>query len=136
MAYEENLKSLSHNADASVGIYTGVPGTPGAAVPNSGKQYCALKLTGANQVGLAVAATDKLYGILQNKPQAPGHACTVGVSGISFARAGAAVAAGVEVIPDATGRFVAGASTGTGLKFISVLPASVADEVTSVRIVG
>ena len=136
MAYEENLKSLSHNADASVGIYTGVPGQPGSAVPNSGKQYCGLKLTGTNQVGLATAAGDNLIGVLQNKPQVPGAAATVGVQGITKVRAGAAFAADVELVVDGTGRFIAGSTTGKGLKLISVMPASVADEVVSARIIG
>jgi hypothetical protein len=136
VAYEENLRSLSHNADASLGIYTGVPGMPGSAVPNSGKQYCAVKYTGNNQVGLAVAAADNVAGVLQNKPQVPGAAATVGYEGITMARAGAAFAANVELVPDATGRFIAGAGTGKGLKFISTQAANAADEVVPVRMIG
>jgi hypothetical protein len=60
-----------------------------------------------------------VVGVLQNKPQRPGAAATVGFHGITNLMAGAAVAAGREVIPDATGRFVGGASSGSGLRFIA-----------------
>lgn len=52
MSFEENLKSYNATADASLGIYTGVPGQPGSAVPNGAKQYHAVCITGAKQVGL------------------------------------------------------------------------------------
>lgn len=110
MSYEERLVSISLDADASVGIYTGVPGQPGSAVPNSGKQYCFLKLTGKHQVGLAVATADVVTGILQNKPQKPGAACTVGISGVSNVVTGGVVNAGDMVVPDATGRAVTNAA--------------------------
>lgn len=135
MAYEENLKSFSADADASIGIYTGVPGQPGSAVPNAGMMFRALKRTGKNQVGLSVGgASDNVVGILQNKPQRPGAAATVGNQGISMAVAGAAVAAGQEVIPDATGRFVPGHGTGAGLSFIADGIAAGAGELFSVQI--
>lgn len=134
-AREENLRSYSADADASLGIYTGVPGLPGSALPNSGKQFCPVKITGTNQVGLAVAAADIYVGILQNKPQKPGEAATVGYHGLSQATAGAALAAGIEVIPDATGRFIAGHGTGAGKHFVSHSAASVAGELFTVQII-
>lgn len=82
MSYEESLRSISLNADASIGIYTGVPNLPGSAVPNSGKQYRFLKVTGPDQVGLAAAAGAAI-GVLQNKPQQVGQAATVAISGVS-----------------------------------------------------
>lgn len=112
MSYEESLKSISLDADASLGIYTGVPGQPGSAVPNSGKQYTFVKITGAHQVGSCTAATDKTFGILQNKPQRPGAAATVGIFGVSNVVAGAAIAAGALVAPDAQGRAVTDATNG------------------------
>jgi hypothetical protein len=133
--YEENLRSYSANADASVGIWTGVPGQPGSAVPNSGMQYRALKITGANQVGLSTGAGDLIVGILQNKPQKPGEASTVGYEGLSHAVAGAPVPAGVEVIPGADGRFIPGAGTGHGKHFVSHSIASVAGELFAVQII-
>lgn len=134
-AREENLRSYSANADASLGIWTGVPGQPGSAVPNSAMQFRPVKLTGANQVGLAVAAGDIYVGILQNKPQKPGEAATVGYEGISHAVAAGPIAAGIEVIPDATGRFIAGTATGAGKRFISHDIASAAGELFPVQII-
>lgn len=110
MAYEESLRSISLDADASIGIYTGVPGLPGSASPNKGKQYTFVKVTGKHTVGLATAPTDAVVGILQNKPQQPGQAATVAISGVSNITAGAAVNAGDKLSTDAEGRAV-GAGT-------------------------
>lgn len=112
MSYEESLKSISLDADASLGIYTGVPGQPGSAVPNSGRQYRFVKITGAHQVGLCTAATDRSVGIMQNKPQRPGAAATVGIFGVSNVTAGGAIPAGSLVAPDAQGRAVVDATNG------------------------
>ena len=112
MSYEESLRSVSLDADASLGIYTGVPGLPGSADPNTGKQYCFVKVTGAHQVGLCTAATDVIAGILQNKPQNVGMAATIGFAGISNVIAGAAVNAGDKVAPDGSGRAVTDATNG------------------------
>ena len=113
MSYEENLKSLTLNADASIGIYTGTPGQPGSAVPHGGKQYHFVKVTGADQCGLATAATDGVVGVLQNKPQGPGHAATVGYGGVSNIIAAGTVSAGDLVAPDANGKAVTDAANGT-----------------------
>lgn len=110
MAYEESLRSISLDADASIGIFTGVPGTPGAANPNQGKQYLFVKITGERTVGLSLAA-DRPLGVLQNKPQGVGHAATVGIYGVSKMVCGAGVPAGSRVQPDAAGAAVV-ASTG------------------------
>lgn len=131
MAYEENLRSLSRDADASIGIFTGVPGRPGSAVPNGGKQYCLLKITGANQVGLAVAALDDVCGVLQNKPQLPGAAATVGYEGITKVIAGAAFNAGDRLGPDAQGRAIVQADG----PLRAEAPAAGADEVVSASFV-
>jgi hypothetical protein len=128
MSYDENLRSMTLDADATVGIYTGVPGQPGSAVPNNGFQYCGVKMTGARQCGLAVAAGDILIGVLQNKPQRPGAAAQVGYEGVTNVIAGAAFSAGVELVVNATGKFIAGASTGNGRKLISQKAATVAGE--------
>ena len=112
MAYEESLREISLNADATVGIYTGVPGLPGSASPNNGKQYCFVKLTGERTVGLATGAAGELVaGVLQNKPQSVGAAAAVGFSGVSKVQVGvAAVAAGAAVIADGNGCAVTGAA--------------------------
>ena len=112
MAYEESLKSITLDADASLGIYTGVPGLPGSASPNGGKQYTFVKVTGAHTVGLCTAATDVIAGVLQNKPQNTGMASTVGIFGVSKVVAGGNVTAGNKVAPDANGAAVADATNG------------------------
>lgn len=112
MAYEDTLKSISLNADASVGIYTGVPGQPGSASPNGGKQYHFLKLTGAHQVGLAGASDGKVVvGVLQNKPQTTGAAATVAISGVSLVVASAAISAGAAVTVNASSQAVTAGGT-------------------------
>jgi hypothetical protein len=118
MAYEESLKSISLNADATLAVYTGVPSTPGSANPNYGKQYTFVKVTGAHQVGAVTAGTDAIVGVLQNKPQVEGQAATVGIFGVSNVMAGAAVAAGANVQSDTSGRAItlaAGANVGVAL---------------------
>lgn len=95
MAYEEGLRSITLVADASLGLYTGVPGQPGSAVPNSGHQYKFVKVTGAKTVGLATnAANEIVIGVLQNKPQTTGSAATVAIRGVSKVVAGGSVNAG------------------------------------------
>lgn len=123
MSYEENLKSLSHDSDATIAMYTGFPGQPGSAVPNGGKQYCALKLTGKNQVGLALAA-DVVYGVLQNKPQRPGQAATVAYEGVSNVVAGGVIAVGATLIPDANGRWVSGTTVAGSKRVTALAPAA------------
>jgi hypothetical protein len=107
MAYEESLRSVSLDADSSIAIYTGISGQPGAASPNSGKQFHFVKHTGAHQVGLAVAAANEIAaGVLQNKPQVVGEAATVAYSGISMVEAGGTVVAATGAKVDDTGRAV------------------------------
>ena len=110
MAYEESLRSISLNADATVGIYTGVPGQPGSAAPNGGQQYHFVKVTGVHQVGLADATT-AIVGVLQNKPQGPGQAATVGFHGVSKVVSDVPITAGAAIKSSAVGQ---AAITGTG----------------------
>lgn len=137
MAYEENVKSISYDSDATIGIYTGVPGQPGSAVPNGGKQFHALTLTGKNQVGLAGAGA-VIFGILQNKPQRPGQAATVAYDGVSACVAGAAVAVGNILTTDAQGRLVplgAGVAPAGTRTLRAVTPAAGAGELFSAQFV-
>jgi hypothetical protein len=106
MAYEEALYSITLNADASIAKYTGVPGQPGSAVPNSGFQYRFVKITGKRTCGLATDASDVIVGVLNNKPQNVGNAATVGVWGISFLTIGAVVNPGDLLTTDNQGRGV------------------------------
>ena len=112
MSYDESLRTITLNADASLGIYTGVPGLPGSAVPNTGKMYCFVKVTGVRQCGLNVLATVASVGIMQNKPQVPGAAATIGISGVSNVQAGGVVNAGDLVAPNAQGQAVTDAVNG------------------------
>lgn len=132
MSYEESIKSISLDADSSVGIFTGVPGQPGSASPNGGKQYCAVKLTGNHQVGLAASlgSTPKVFGVLQNKPQRPGEAATVCIFGVSNVLSGAAFAAGDYLTTDSAGRFIANGTSGstTVSNIIAVAPVTGANQ--------
>lgn len=109
MAYEESLRSVSLDADSSIGIYTGPPGLPGSLSPNSGKQFRWLKVTGAGQVGLSTGeSTENTIGVLQNKPQAVNDSSTVGIRGISMAECGGTVTAGDSLKVDSTSRIITG----------------------------
>jgi len=104
VAYEESLRSITLNADSSIGIYTGVPGTAGAANPNSGKQYHFVKVTGVHICGLADADDLNVVGVLQNKPQGVGHAATVGFQGVSKVVSDVAITAGSPIKVSADGQ--------------------------------
>ena len=103
MAYEESLRSITLNADSSLGVYTGVPGQPGSPDPHGGKQYHFVKVTGVHQVGLA-GATGAVVGVLQNKPQGTGHAATVGFHGVSKVVSDVAITAGDAIQVSADGQ--------------------------------
>ena len=116
MAYEESLRSITLNADASLGIYTGVPGQPGSPDPHGAKQYHFVKVTGVHQVGLAGAADTSVVGVLQNKPQGTGHAATVGYHGVSKVVSDVAITAGDAIKVSADGQAAkAGAGPTVGI---------------------
>lgn len=110
MAYEESLRSISLNADSSLGIYTGVPGQPGSPDPHGGKQYHFVTVTGVHQVGLA-AATGSVIGVMQNKPQGTGQAATVAIRGVSKVVSDVAITAGDPIYSSADAQ---AAKTGSG----------------------
>ena len=103
MAYEESIRSITLNADATLATFTGVPGQPGSADPNGGKQYHFVKVTGVHQVGLT-NASDNIIGVLQNKPQYTGNAATVAIRGVVKVVSDAAVTAGAKVYSSADGQ--------------------------------
>lgn len=105
--YDESIRSITLDADASLAEYTGVPGLPGSASPNSGNQYRFVKVTGAHQCGIADNTDALVIGVLQNKPQVTGAAATVAIRGISLVEAGDAINAGDAVAVDADGKGVA-----------------------------
>src|SRR5512139_3842524 len=86
--YDESLRTITLNADATLAKFTGAPGLPGSltGANQAGNQYRAVVLSGARQAGLANAnsgAQGGVVGVLQNKPQAAGNASTIGIGGIS-----------------------------------------------------
>ena len=108
MAFEEAIRSISLQADASLAVWTSVPGQPGSAAPNGGKQYRFVKVTGEATAGLAdTTANEVVVGVLQNKPQVTNQAATVAIRGVSKVIAGGTVAAGAAVKVDSQGRAVA-----------------------------
>jgi len=79
-----------------------------AAADLKAKQYYAVKLTAANTVGLVAAATDRVAGILMNKPDI-GQAAQVRKDGIAPCvsdGSGTAIAVGDLVGPNAAGKMV------------------------------
>lgn len=108
MAVEEALRSIGQvKADSTLAVYTGVPGMPGSADPNSGNQFKFVKLSDVRTAVLATgAANEDVLGVLQNKPQYTGEACTIAISGVSRVRVGAAISAVGGVKVDSTGRVV------------------------------
>lgn len=130
MSYEESLRSISLNADASLAAYTGVPSAPGSPAVSYANQYRFVKVTGVNQVGLSTAGDDKSIGVMQNKPQVTGQAATVAIAGVSNVMTGGAVAAGDEIQSDANGRGVK-ATTGK-VKGISLGAAAAANQLVPV----
>ena len=133
MAYEESIRSITLVADSSVGVYTGVPGLPGSAAPNGGKQYHFVKVTGAATVGLVSGVTDEVVGVLQNKPQNEGAAATVAIRGVSKVTADAAITAGAVVYTSADGQVTSDSSTGTATRVgIALQAASAAGELIPV----
>lgn len=135
--YEETLRSVTHEADASIGIFTGPPGMPGSLAPNAGKQFRFVKVTGMGsqdvRVGLCDTTAGELpYGVLQNKPQQVGDAATVGFDGISMVEAGGAVAIG-PVTVDATGRIVT-ATTGDPVLGVALRAATAATHLVPVAL--
>jgi len=110
VAYEESLRSITLNADATIGIYTGVPGQPGSPDPHGGKQYHFVKITGVHQCGLA-GATGAVCGVLQNKPQGTGQAATVAIAGVSKVVSDVPITAGASIQVSSDGQ---AAITGTG----------------------
>lgn len=115
MAYEESLKSISLDADASLAAQTGISGTPGAANPHYGPAlFRFVKVTGAHRCGRAAAQTDDVIGVCQNKPQVVGGATTVAFSGVTMMMAGAAVAAADKISSDNQGRGVPLGGAGAG----------------------
>ena len=136
MAYAEKITAVSYDSDASIGIYTGPPNLAGSAVPNYGKQFCFVKVTGSRVAGLAVANTDLIVGVMQNKPQHPGSPAEVAIMGITLLQVGAGgLTAGQAVKCDANGNAVA-ATVGTDIVRGVCVIGGAAGSVASVQLQG
>lgn len=73
-----------------------------ASADLSAKQYRFVKVSGALTVTACAATTDRMIGVLQNAPLS-GESAEVMNSGVSFVKAGGAIAAGAVVSTDANG---------------------------------
>lgn len=107
----------------------------------SASRYKFVKMSGATVVAVT-GATDNAVGVLQNQPNKAGtgvfvgaqnNAATVMIDGVSRVFSGAAVAAGVPVTIDASGRVV---SAGAGARVVGVTEtaATDADQLVSVNL--
>lgn len=140
MAYEETLKTITLEADASIGIFTGIPGQPGSLSPNSGKQFRFVKVTGFGKsdarVGLCTAANNELrLGVLQNKPQEVGSDAAVAIGGVSMVESGGACGVG-PVKVDNTGRVVTGVAGTDKIAGIALKAATAAGQLIPVVLPG
>lgn len=103
-----------------------------AAADLSAQQFRFVKITAAKAINLA-GAGDAVAGVLQNKPIS-GQAATVwGVGSVSKVVAGAAVAAGAFVTPDASGDAVT-AGTGNYIAGEAIDAAAGAGSIISVQL--
>jgi len=120
--YDESIRSITLDADATLATYTGVPGLPGSANPNNGKQYRFVIVTGAHQCGLADHDSPYPIGVLQNKPQVTGAAATVAIRGVSLCEAGDTITAGQAIVVDDSiqGTAVPVGTTGAGTVVVGI----------------
>lgn len=125
--YEESIRSITLDADSSLKVYTGVPGLPGSADPNSGNQYRFVTITGAHQCGLADNTDTAIVGVLQNKPQVTGAAATVAIRGISLVQAGEDITAGAVIVVDTDGTGVPSGTVGAGTTKVGIAVGGAAD---------
>ena len=79
------------------------------------------------RVEVAVSEADFGVGVLQNKPSHAGAAATVQVSGITRMIASAALNAGIQVAPGASGRVVAAGATDMPLGVLLDSPGAAGD---------
>lgn len=130
MAYEETLKSITLTSDNTLAVRTGVANAPGSPVDNAGNQYRFVTLKGEHLAGRA-DADDLVVGVLQNKPQVPNEAATVGFFGVSKVRVAGPITAGQGVVSNADGRGVAAGAGAVG-NGVAITSATEADELISV----
>lgn len=121
MAGSDILRSISLVADSTVAAATGVPGQTTSGSASAGKQYRFVKVTGRRTCGLADTTSNEIViGVLQNKPQATGAACTVAVAGVSVVEAGGTISAGAAVKTNSDGKAVAASLPGDAALVLGV----------------
>lgn len=136
MAYEESIRSITLNSDASLAVLTRVSGSPGATVDNAGNQYRAVKVTGVHTCGLVSAVADVAVGVMQNKPQVTGEAATVAIRGVSKVRMGVAVTAGNKVYLAADGKGATSSASSATYLGVALATGTSADELIPVLLAG
>jgi hypothetical protein len=134
MAGSEILRSISLVADSSVASATGVPGQTTSGSDNAGKMYRFVKVTGRRTCGLAdTTANEVVIGVLTNKPQVTGAACTVAVAGVCLVEAGGTISAGAAVKVSSVGKAVAATLSADAALVVGVaLEAGVSGKLVSV----
>jgi len=90
---------------------------------------------GRARVGAPTGAGGMAIGVLQNKPAALGRDAEIDIHGVTKVKAGAAVAAGIDIQTDAAGKAIAAASGDVVLGH-SITAASNADELIEVILIS
>lgn len=99
----------------------------------SAQQFRALRVSAAMAVNTTNAAGMPSIGILQNKPTL-GQPADIMMVGVSKAIAGAAIAAGAEVMAGADGRIVTAATAGSNVIGIALEAAGAANEIITIAL--
>ena len=89
-AYEADLVCQAFVADTDLSSY----------------QYCAVKMNTTEELVLASDASEYILGVLQDEPAEAGRTGSVAIGGITKAKGGAAIDAGVRVRTTAGGKFI------------------------------
>lgn len=100
-------------------------------------QFKFVKLNASGQVILCSVAGEKTIGVLQNKPNT-GEVADIMPLGQSKLHCGAAVAAGAQIMTDASGRAITAATTGSTIQGWAFEAGAAAAEIVSgyVGVVG
>lgn len=106
-------------------------GTVDAGADLTAKQFHCVKLNGSGKFVSGSASGEKIVGILQNKPDS-GEVADVMINGVSKAVAGAAIAAGAQIMANASGRVITAATTGSTIIGWALDAASADGEIISI----
>jgi hypothetical protein len=100
----------------------------------SAAQYKFVSMASDTQVDVVGTKGAVAIGVLLDKPAAAGRAASVAIGGVCKVAAGAAVAAGAEVISDATGRAIATDAADQYILGTAIEAAAAAGNVIAVRL--